>query len=40
MFLYFVGISEEEFHEIAEGFRNKDIWEKDDSIWVKKYELV
>jgi hypothetical protein len=39
MFLEFVDISEEEFHRIAETFRNPNVWKKEDGRWVKKYEL-
>ena len=32
-FCNFTGIIEEEFYNIAERFRNKDIWYKDDGLW-------
>lgn len=39
-FLEFTGYSEQEFWEIAERFRNKDIWDKVDGKWKLKVPLT
>lgn len=39
-FLRFHHISEEEFWETVEKFRNKDIWEKENNTWVLKEKLI
>ncbi|MEF1172707.1 hypothetical protein, partial [Vibrio sinaloensis] len=38
-FLRFHDITEEQFWETAEKFRNQDIWEKVDGQWQLKYKL-
>ncbi len=37
-FCEWLKLSEEEFHQIAESFRNKDIWGKVDGVWKLKFE--
>jgi N-acetyl sugar amidotransferase len=38
-FCNYLEITENKFWEIAESFRNKDIWEKDNGVWRIKYPI-
>ena len=38
-FCDFIGISEDEFWEIAERYRGKDVWERDGNAWKLKVPL-
>lgn len=38
-FLDYVGMTEQEFHEAAEKFRNQKIWKKSGNQWIKAAEL-
>ena len=39
LFCDFLEITEDEFWEVAEAFRNPDIWERDGNEWRHKYPL-
>ena len=38
-FLDYIGLTEEQFHEVVDGFRSPHLWEKADGEWVLKHAV-